>query len=291
MTATLIDGTALAARLRDEVRGGVETLLAQHGRRPGLATVLVGENAGSRSYVRSKHKACVEVGIDTFGHELPETSSQAELEALLAKLNADERVDGILLQLPVPAHLNEERLLNLIRLDKDVDGFHPQNIGYLSMKGRNPAFEPCTPAGIMRLLEEAGAVFEGARAVVVGRSNIVGLPAALLLLNRNCTVTIAHRHTRNLPDLCREADILVVAVGQPQLVKGSWVKPGALVIDVGINRVEDASKKSGYRVVGDVEFDSVQAVAGALTPVPGGVGPMTIAMLLHNTLQSAQNRK
>lgn len=288
MTATLIDGTAIAAKVRAQVTAGAGEVLTRTGQRPGLATILVGTNPASQSYVKSKHKACAEVGIESFAHELPETATQAEVEALLDRLNADDKVDGILLQLPVPAHLDEEKLLNMIRVEKDVDGFHPQNIGYLAMRGRQPKFDPCTPAGVMVLLEEAGAKFEGARAVVVGRSNIVGMPTALLLLNRNCTVTIAHSHTQDLAEVCGEADILVVAIGQAQLVKGDWVKPGALVIDVGINRIEDASRKSGYRVVGDVDFEAVQAVAGAITPVPGGVGPMTIAMLMRNTLQSAR---
>jgi methylenetetrahydrofolate dehydrogenase (NADP+) / methenyltetrahydrofolate cyclohydrolase len=290
MTATLIDGTAIAAKVRARVAAGAEELLTRTGKRPGLATILVGQNPASQAYVKSKHKACAEVGINAFANELPDTTSQTQLEDLLNQLNANPTVDGILLQLPLPAHLDDEPLLNLIRPDKDVDGFHPMNIGRLSLKGRQPAFDPCTPAGIMILLEEAGVQFEGARAVILGRSNIVGLPTALLLLNRNCTVTIAHSHTQHLPELCREADVLVAAVGRAQMVKVDWVKPGATVIDVGINRIEDASKKSGYRVVGDVDFEAVKEVAGAITPVPGGVGPLTIAMLMQNTLQSARTR-
>jgi 5,10-methylene-tetrahydrofolate dehydrogenase/methenyl tetrahydrofolate cyclohydrolase len=199
-------------------------------------------------------------------------------------------VDGILVQLPLPDHLNEEKVLNAVGLDKDVDGFHPVNIGRLSMKGRQPLFIPCTPAGCIVLLEEAGAQFQGASAVVLGRSNIVGLPVAMLLLHRDCTLTVCHSRSKDLAAICRQADILVAAVGRANMVKGDWVKPGALVIDVGINRIEDPSRKSGYRLVGDVDFDEVKEVAGAITPVPGGVGPMTIAMLLKNTLRSAQAR-
>ena len=290
MTATLIDGTAVAARLRGEVAIEAERLKREKGRAPGLAAVLVGDNPASQTYVRSKRKACAEVGIESFGHELPKTATQEEVESLVTQLNADPKVDGILVQLPLPDHLEEERVLNMIGLDKDVDGFHPVNIGRLSMKGRKPLFVPCTPAGCIVLLEEAGATFKGASAVVLGRSNIVGLPVAMLLLHRDCTLTICHSRSKDLAGICRQADILVAAVGRARMVKGDWVKPGALVIDVGINRVEDATKKSGYRLVGDVDFDEVKEVAGAITPVPGGVGPMTIAMLLKNTLRSAQAR-
>jgi 5,10-methylene-tetrahydrofolate dehydrogenase/methenyl tetrahydrofolate cyclohydrolase len=288
MTATLIDGTAIAAKVRAQVAADVQTLTAKTGQKPGLATVLVGENPASQAYVKSKRKACAEVGMESFGHELPKTASQEEVESLVASLNADPNVHGILVQLPLPDHLNEERVLNTVGIDKDVDGFHPVNIGRLSMKGRKPLFVPCTPAGCMVLLEEAGAQFKGANAVVLGRSNIVGLPAAMLLLHRDATLTICHSRTKDLPAVCREADILIAAVGRPLMVKRDWVKPGAYVIDVGINRVEDSTKKSGYRLVGDVDFDDVKEVAGAITPVPGGVGPMTIAMLLKNTLRGAQ---
>lgn len=284
---TLIDGVAVAARVRAHVAEQVQAQLAAGRPRPGLATVLVGDNPASHVYVRNKRKACAEAGIESFGHELPATASQAEVEALVAQLNADPRVHGILVQLPLPAHLDEERVLGAISIEKDVDGFHPVNIGRLSMKGREPLFVPCTPAGCMVLLEEAGAQFKGANAVVLGRSNIVGLPAAMLLLRRDCTVTICHSRTRNLPEVCRQADILIAAVGRAEMVRRDWVKPGALVIDVGINRVDDATRKSGYRLVGDVAFEEVRDVAGGITPVPGGVGPMTIAMLLQNTLRAA----
>jgi 5,10-methylene-tetrahydrofolate dehydrogenase/methenyl tetrahydrofolate cyclohydrolase len=288
MTAALIDGTAIAAKVRGQVAEEVKALVAATGKKPGLAAVLVGENPASQAYVKSKRKACAELGMESFGHELPATASQAEVEGLVARLNADPNVHGILVQLPLPDHLNEERVLNAVGIEKDVDGFHPVNIGRLSMKGRKPLFVPCTPAGCIVLLEEVGATFKGANAVVLGRSNIVGLPAAMLLLHRDCTVTICHSRTKDLPAVCREADILIAAVGRAQLVKRDWVKPGAFVIDVGINRVDDATKKSGYRLVGDVDFEDVKEVAGALTPVPGGVGPMTIAMLMRNTLRGAQ---
>ena len=288
MTATVIDGTAIAAKVRARVAGEAQQLFEKTGKRPGLATVLVGEDPASHAYVKSKRKACAEVGMESFGNALPKTATQEEVEGLVRQLNANPDVHGILVQLPLPDHLDEEQVLGAVGIDKDVDGFHPVNIGRLSMKGRQPLFVPCTPAGCMVLLEESGAVFKGANAVVLGRSNIVGLPAAMLLLHRDCTLTICHSRTRDLPAVCREADVLIAAVGRPLMVKKDWVKPGAYVIDVGINRVEDASRKSGYRLVGDVDFEAVKEVAGAITSVPGGVGPMTIAMLVQNTLRSAQ---
>ena len=256
--------------------------------KPGLATVLVGENPASQVYVRSKQKACAEVGINSFGFDLPGDASQEEVETLVRKLNADPAVNGILVQLPLPSHLDEEKVLTCIDLTKDVDGFHPVNIGRLAQKGREPVFVPCTPAGCMVLLEESGAPISGANAVVLGRSNIVGMPVALLLVKADATVTIVHSRTKDLPAVVRGADIIVSAIGQPEYVKKDWVKPGAYVIDVGINRKEDASAKRGYRLVGDVDFDQVSEVAAAITPVPGGVGPMTIAMLLKNTLRAAE---
>lgn len=288
MSATLIDGTAIAARVRAQVAAEAQKLFEKTGKRPGLATVLVGDNPASHAYVKSKRKACAEVGMESFGHELPATATQAEVEGLVKQLNASPEVQGILVQLPLPDHLDEEKVLSAVGINKDVDGFHPVNIGRLSMKGRKPLFVPCTPAGCIVLLEESGAQFRGAHAVVLGRSNIVGLPVAMLLLHRDCTTTICHSRTKDLPAVCREADILIAAVGRPLMVKKDWVKPGAYVIDVGINRVEDSTKKSGYRLVGDVNFEEVKEVAGAITPVPGGVGPMTIAMLMQNTLRSAQ---
>ena len=288
MTAKIIDGTAVAEQIRSEVGAQVAQRVASGLSRPGLATVLVGENPASQVYVRSKHKACGEVGIESFGHQLPANASQSEVEALVQQLNDDPKVHGILVQLPLPAGLDEERVLNAISIEKDVDGFHPLNIGRLAQKGRDPLFIPCTPAGTMHLLETNVEKIEGLNAVVLGRSNIVGMPVALLLVRANATVTICHSRTRDLPAVVRSADILVAAIGKPEMVRGDWVKPGAVVIDVGINRVEDASRPKGYRLTGDVAFDEVKEVAGAITPVPGGVGPMTIAILLKNTLKAAK---
>jgi len=290
MTASIIDGKAIAAEVRTEVAQGVEKLLADGGPRPGLATVLVGDNPASHTYVKAKRKACAEAGIESFGHELAATATQAEVEGLVARLNQDPKVHGILVQLPLPAGLDEEAVLKAISLEKDVDGFHPLNIGRLAQKGREPLFVPCTPAGCLVLLKKAGAKLDGANAVVVGRSNIVGMPAALLLVKENATVTICHSRTKDLAGVCRSADVLIAAIGRAEMIRGSWIKPGAYVIDVGINRVEDPSTKSGYRLVGDVAYAEAVQVAGAITPVPGGVGPMTIALLLQNTLRSAARR-
>ena len=288
MTAQLIDGKATAATIHDEIKAEVAQLQADHGIVPGLATVLVGENPASQFYVRSKQKRCAEVGIRSFGHEVSASATQEEVDGLVAELNANPDVHGILVQLPLPKHLNEEQVLSTIGLDKDVDGFHPVNIGRLTMKGREPMFVPCTPSGCIELLDRYGVGIEGKEAVILGRSNIVGLPVSMLLLHRNATITICHSRTKDLAATCRQADILIAAVGRPAMVKGDWVKPGAAVIDVGINRVDDATRKRGYRIVGDVDFEAVKEVAGYLTPVPGGVGPMTIAMLLRNTLTSAK---
>ena len=288
MSATIIDGKKIGQEIRDGIKAAIEDRQKRGLPAPGLATVLVGENPASQVYVRNKQKACAEVGINSFGYDLPEDATQDEVEALVRKLNADPAVNGILVQLPLPRHLDEEKVLSAIDLNKDVDGFHPVNIGRLAQKGREPVFVPCTPAGCMVLLERAGAQLSGANAVVLGRSNIVGMPVALLLVKANATVTICHSRTRDLPSVVRQADILVAAIGQPEFVKKEWVKPGAIVIDVGINRKEDASAKRGYRLVGDVAFDEVSEVASAITPVPGGVGPMTIAMLLKNTLRAAE---
>ncbi len=239
MSAKLIDGKQIAEQVRLSVAEDVEAMVASGKPRPGLATVLVGENPASQVYVRSKQKACAQAGIESFGHQLAATSSQQEVEKLVAELNADPRVNGILVQLPLPSGLDEERVLNTISLEKDVDGFHPINIGRLAQKGRDPLFIPCTPAGVIYLLEAMGTKLQGANAVVLGRSNIVGMPVALLLVRANATVTICHSWTQDLPGVIRRADILVAAVGQPEMVKGDWVKPGAIVIDVGVNRVED----------------------------------------------------
>lgn len=288
MTASLIDGTKIAEKVREQVRSGVEALEAKHGVRPGLATVLVGEDPASATYVRMKQRMCEDLGIRSVGHTLSADASQEEVEALVAELNADSQVNGILVQLPLPGHLDEEAVLNKIDLAKDVDGFHPVNIGRLAMKGRDPLFIPCTPYGVMVLLEESGVKTSGAEAVIVGRSNIVGLPVAMLLQKANATVTICHSRTRDLAEHTRNADILIAAIGRAEMITGDMIKPGAAVIDVGINRVDDPTAKRGYRLVGDVEFESAREVAGAITPVPGGVGPMTIAMLMRNTLHAAE---
>lgn len=288
MTAQILDGSAIAEQIRAEVAAEVKTLLEKGKPRPGLATVLVGENPASQSYVRGKRKACAEVGIESFGFELPATASQHEVEELAQKLNADPKVNGILVQLPLPSGMDEERVLSRISIDKDVDGFHPVNIGRLAQKGREPRFIPCTPSGVMYLIGKVLPNLEGVNAVVLGRSNIVGMPVALLLVRANATVTICHSRTRDLPAVTRQADVLVAAVGKAEMVRADWVKAGAVVIDVGINRVEDASRPRGYRLVGDVAFDEVKEVAGVITPVPGGVGPLTIAMLLRNTLRAAK---
>lgn len=288
MSASMIDGKAIAAKVQEEVRSGVQALEAEYGFRPGLATVLVGEDPASATYVRMKQRMCEDLGIRSVGHNLPADASQEEVEALVAELNADPQVHGILVQLPLPGHLDEEAVLNKIDLAKDVDGFHPVNIGRLAMKGRDPLFIPCTPYGVMVLLEESGVKTSGAEAVIVGRSNIVGLPVAMLLQKANATVTICHSRTRDLAEHTRNADILIAAIGRAEMITGDMIKPGAAVIDVGINRVDDPQAKRGYRLVGDVHFDSAKEVAGAITPVPGGVGPMTIAMLMRNTLHGAE---
>jgi methylenetetrahydrofolate dehydrogenase (NADP+)/methenyltetrahydrofolate cyclohydrolase len=288
MTAQILDGVATAEKLRAEIAEDVKVRLAAGKSIPGLATVLVGENPASHVYVKSKRKACAEVGIESFGIELPATASQAEVEEVVKRLNDDPKVHGILVQLPLPAGLDEEKVLSAIRIEKDVDGFHPINIGRLAQKGREPMFVPCTPEGCIYLMEKALPSLEGMNAVVLGRSNIVGMPVALLLVRANATVTICHSRTKNLADVVRSADILVAAIGKPEMVRGSWIKPGAVVIDVGINRVEDATRPRGYRLVGDVAFEEAKEVAGWITPVPGGVGPMTIAMLLRNTLRAAK---
>lgn len=288
MSAEIIDGKALAQQIREEAAADVAKMVEAGKPRPGLATVLVGENPASKVYVASKQKACAQAGIESFGHMLPATVSQAELEELVSQLNADPRVNGILVQLPLPSGLDEERVLNAISIEKDVDGFHPLNIGRLAQKGRDPLFTPCTPAGVLVMLDRVGVRLEGCNAVVLGRSNIVGMPVALLLVRRNATVTICHSRTRDLPGVVRQADVLIAAVGRAEMVRGDWVKPGAVVIDVGTNRIEDPSHPKGSRLVGDVCFEEVKEVAGAISPVPGGVGPMTIAMLMKNTVRAAK---
>ncbi len=290
MTAQIIDGKAIAATIRGEIAEEVAKLKEEHGVVPGLAAVLVGERKDSQTYVRMKKKACAEVGIKSIGVDLPEDVSQEELIAKVEELNADPEVDGILVQLPLPDHIDEEAVLAKIDIAKDVDGFHPLNIGRLSMKGRKPLYVPCTPRGVIELLDRTGIEIEGKNAVILGRSNIVGLPVSMLLLHRNATITICHSRTKNLPEVTRRADILVAAIGRAEMVRGDWIKPGAAVIDVGVNAVDDATRKRGYRLVGDVNFEEAKEVAGYITPVPGGVGPMTIAMLLKNTLDGRKRR-
>jgi methylenetetrahydrofolate dehydrogenase (NADP+)/methenyltetrahydrofolate cyclohydrolase len=288
MTAQILDGAAFAEKIRTQVAEEVAQRAAQGRPAPGLATVLVGDNPASHTYVRSKHKACQQVGIQSFSYELPASAPQQEVEELVRTLNADPRVNGILVQLPLPSGLDEEAVLKTVSVEKDVDGFHPVNIGRLAQKGREPQFVSCTPAGCMLMIQSVQPDLTGANAVVLGRSNIVGMPTALLLVRANATVTICHSHTRNLQEACRNADVLVAAVGRAEMVRGDWIKPGAIIIDVGMNRVEDASRPRGYRLTGDVAFEEAKEVAGWITPVPGGVGPMTIAMLLQNTLRAAR---
>jgi len=288
MTAQIIDGKMIAQQVREAVAANVAKRTAAGKTKPTLATVLVGDRVDSATYVSSKQKACAELGMGSISHTLPADISQEELEKLIKKLNRSKKVNGILVQLPLPGHLNEERVLQLISIEKDVDGFSPINIGRLAQKGREPLFVPCTPYGCIYLLEQAGVQIEGANAVVLGRSNIVGMPAALLLIGKNATVTVCHSRTRDLPAVVRQADILIAAIGKTEMVRGDWIKPGAAIIDVGINSKPDATRKSGYRLVGDVCFDEAREVAGFITPVPGGVGPMTIAMLMRNTLRAAE---
>ena len=281
MAAERIDGKAFAADLRAKVAAAVPVFAAAAGRAPGLAVVLVGEDPASAVYVRSKGKATLEAGMESFEHRLPATASQDELLALVRSLNADERVDGILVQLPLPGGIDEKAVIEAIDPAKDVDGFHPVNAGRLAVG--EEALVPCTPLGCLMLLRDRLGGLAGLEAIVIGRSNIVGKPMAQLLLRESCTVTVAHSRTRDLPEVVRRADIVVAAVGRPEMVRGDWLKPGATVIDVGINRVEG-------RLVGDVDYESAAQVAGAITPVPGGVGPMTIAVLLRNTLVAAHAR-
>ncbi|HEY1146364.1 MAG TPA: bifunctional methylenetetrahydrofolate dehydrogenase/methenyltetrahydrofolate cyclohydrolase FolD [Allosphingosinicella sp.] len=287
MSADIIDGKAFAEALRGRVAAAVPGFVAITGRKPGLAVVLVGEDPASQVYVRSKGKATVAAGMESFEHKLPDTTTQDELIAVVEQLNADDRVDGILVQLPLPKGVDEKAVISTIDPAKDVDGFHVINSGKLAVG--EEALVPCTPLGCLMLLKDRLGDLTGLDAVVIGRSNIVGKPMAQLLLKESCTVTIAHSRTRDLPGVVRRADIVVAAVGRPEMVKGDWLKPGATVIDVGINRVP-AAEEGKTRLVGDVDFASAREVAGAITPVPGGVGPMTIAVLLRNTLVAAHAR-
>lgn len=284
--AQVIDGKQSAAELRQTLTSTVSQLKSEHDLVPGLAVVLVGDDPASQVYVRNKGKQTVEVGMQSFEHRLSAETSEADLLALIDTLNADDTVHGILVQLPLPSHIDEFKVINAVSHDKDVDGFHLMNVGRLNTDGGGVV--PCTPLGCLMMLKSTLGDLTGKNAVIVGRSNIVGKPMAALLLQANCTVTIAHSRTHDLESLCKSADILVAAVGRPQMVTGSWVKPGATVIDVGINRIEEGGKT---RLVGDVDYESASAVAGAITPVPGGVGPMTIACLLHNTVQQAKRQK
>lgn len=280
MPAQLIDGKIIAAQVRQQVARQVDARREANARLPGLAVVLVGEDPASEVYVRNKHRACEQAGVQSYRHQLPDGTTQDELEALVDQLNADPAVDGILVQLPLPAHLDERPILERIRPDKDVDGFHPYNLGRLAQ--RLPVIRPCTPKGVMTLLQKTGLTLRGLDAIVVGASNIVGRPMALELMLAGCTTTVCHRFTRGLEEHVRRADLLVVAVGKPGIVKGEWVKPGAIVIDVGINRQDDG------QLIGDVDFESAAERASYITPVPGGVGPMTVASLLENTLFAAE---
>jgi len=280
---TIIDGKAFSANLRGEIARKVALVKENHSITPGLAVVLVGEDPASQVYVRSKGKQTQEAGMNSYEHKLDASTSQQDLLTLIDQLNNDPDVHGILVQLPLPDHIDEEAVINSVSADKDVDGFHLSNVGRLSIGAEG--IVPCTPLGSMMMLKDHLGDLSGMKAIVVGRSNIVGKPMAALLLKESCTVTIAHSRTRDLPGECRQADILVAAVGRPEMVKGDWIKPGATVIDVGINRIENEDGTT--RLVGDVEFESAAEVAAAITPVPGGVGPMTIACLLHNTLQQA----
>jgi len=287
MAARIINGKAAAAELRAQVAVEVAKFRVARGRAPGLAVVLIGEDPASAVYVRNKGKATIEAGMESFEHKLPADTGESELLALVERLNADPNVDGILVQLPLPEHIDATKVLTSIDPDKDVDGFHPVNAGRLAIGLEG--FVPCTPLGCLKLLRAELGDLNGKEAVVIGRSNIVGKPMALLLLGDHCTVTIAHSRTRNLPEVVGRADIVVAAVGRPEMVKGDWLKPGATVIDVGINRI--AGEGGNSHLAGDVDFASASEVAGAITPVPGGVGPMTIACLIRNTMVSAARRE
>jgi len=280
VAAHLIDGKALALSIREQIGKDVAQLAIHTNLRPGLAAILVGDDPASAVYVKNKKAACEKAGLYADQHKLPSETTQSELLALIEKMNADPKIHGILVQLPLPKHIDSKVILEAVSPEKDADGFHPYNVGRLV--GGDPVFVPCTPKGVMRMIESTGQSLEGKRAVVVGRSNIVGKPVALLLMHANATVTVCHSRTRDLPGVCREADIVVAAIGRAHFVTRDMIKEGAIVIDVGINRLEDG------RLVGDVDFEAVKEQAGWITPVPGGVGPMTIAMLLQNTLESAK---
>jgi 5,10-methylene-tetrahydrofolate dehydrogenase/methenyl tetrahydrofolate cyclohydrolase len=287
VTAKIIDGNAIADEMRAEITADSARFAAQYGYPPGLGVVQVGDDPASGQYVRMKRRACERVGITSVARVLPADATQADVEAVVRELNDDPAVHGILVQLPMPEQIDEEAVLRLVSIDKDVDGFHPENIGLLAMKGREPLFTPATPTGCMVLLEKTGVNLNGANSVVIGRSNLVGMPVALMLIKANATVTVCHSRTRNIAEIVRGADVVIAAIGKAGYVKAEWLKPGAVVIDVGTNRIDDPSDSRGYRWVGDVDFEGALEVAGAVTQVPGGVGPMTITMLLDNTMKAA----
>ncbi|KAL5711392.1 Bifunctional protein FolD 4 [Ranunculus cassubicifolius] len=287
-SAKIIDGKAVAKQIRDEISSEISRMKDAVGAVPGLAVILVGDRKDSATYVRNKKKACEAVGILSYEAHLPEDCAEEDVLKCISDYNNDNSIHGILVQLPLPRHMNEEKILNAVNIEKDVDGFHPLNIGRLAMRGREPLFVPCTPKGCIELLHRYDISIKGKRAVVIGRSNIVGMPAALLLQREDATVTIVHSRTENPEEIISKADIIISAVGQANMVRGSWIKPGAVIIDVGINPVDDPNAPRGYRLVGDVCYEEASKVASAITPVPGGVGPMTIAMLLSNTLSSAK---
>ncbi|MGJ3238218.1 MAG: bifunctional 5,10-methylenetetrahydrofolate dehydrogenase/5,10-methenyltetrahydrofolate cyclohydrolase [Anaerolineae bacterium] len=288
MTAQIIDGREVASRIQDDIREEVKVFEVRHGFVPGLAVLLVGDDPASAMYVRMKARRCDSVGMNSFTKIMPADSTQQEVLDAVQAFNDDPNVHGILVQLPLPDHIDEETILKQVSLAKDVDGFHPVNIGALAMKGRTPTFTPATPTGCMTLIAESGVDVAGKTAVVLGRSNIVGMPMALMLNNANATVTIVHSRTPNIAEVISRADILIAAIGQPEYVQAEWLKPGAIVIDVGTNKIDAPDTDRGYKWVGDVEFEGAQAVAGAITIVPGGVGPLTIASLIQNTLKAAK---
>jgi methylenetetrahydrofolate dehydrogenase (NADP+)/methenyltetrahydrofolate cyclohydrolase len=288
MTAQIIDGQKVAKRIQDGIKVEVEAFVTKYGYAPGLGVILVGDDPASAMYVRMKQKRCEGVGMASFANIMPASTSQTDVLAAVRAYNEDPRVHGILVQLPLPDHVDEEAILKEVNLDKDVDGFHPVNIGALAMKGRTPTFTPATPTGCMTLIAESGIDVAGKMAVVLGRSNIVGMPMAMMLNNANATVTICHSRTPDIASVIRQADILVAAIGKPEFVKGDWIKPGAVVIDVGTNQIDDPTSEKGYKWVGDVDFEAAKEIAGAITIVPGGVGPLTITSLIQNTLKAAK---
>lgn len=288
MSAQIIDGRKVAARIQDGIREEVTAFKDKHGFVPGLAVLLVGEDPASAMYVRMKGRRCESVGMNSYTNTMPADSTQEEVIEAVRAYNNDPNIHGILIQLPLPDHIDEEAVLKEVSLAKDVDGFHPLNIGALAMKGRTPTFTPATPTGCMTLIAESGVDVSGKKAVVLGRSNIVGMPMALMLNNANATVTIVHSRTANAAEIIRKADILIAAIGMPEYVKADWVKPGAVVIDVGTNKIDAPDTKKGYKWVGDVDFDGAKEVAAAITIVPGGVGPLTIASLIQNTMKAAR---